>query len=77
VSEFACVDDSTGFHPCTDQGEIDSFISDIVDLFEADDRVYAYAYSDGEGLGSVWPTVQNGALSPSGKAYLNAISKYH
>lgn len=76
VTEFACVDDSTSFVPCTDQTEIDTFIADIVDLFEADSRVYAYAYSDGEGLGSVWPTVSNGALSASGQAYLSAISKY-
>lgn len=28
----------------------------------APSRVMAYAYSDGMGLGSVWPTVSNGAL---------------
>lgn len=43
--QFACVDDSNGFTPCTDQGEINSFINDIVALFESDSRVYAYAYS--------------------------------
>ncbi|KAF7312412.1 Glyco-hydro-cc domain-containing protein [Mycena indigotica] len=78
VSEFACVDDSTGFEPCTDQGQINKFISDIVDLFESDGRVAAYAYSNGMGLGNVWPmTTSSGALSASGKAYLAAISKYH
>jgi hypothetical protein len=71
------VDDSTGFVPCTDQGEINNYIAQIVDLFEADDRVHAYAYSDGEGLGDVWPTVKNGQLSASGQAYLNALKKYH
>jgi hypothetical protein len=71
------VADSTGFVPCTDQGEINNYISQIVDLFEADSRVYAYAYSDGEGLGDVWPMTQNGKLSASGQAYLSAISKYH
>lgn len=54
VSEFACVDDSTGFVPCTDQSEINGYINDVVDLFESDSRVYAYAYSNGAGLGSVW-----------------------
>jgi hypothetical protein len=44
VTEFACVDDVNGFVPCTDQGEINSFINDIVDLFESDSRVAAYAY---------------------------------
>jgi len=77
VTEFACVDDSTGFVPCTDQSEIDSFINDIVALFESDSRVYAYAYSNGEGLGNVWPMMDGSSLSESGKTYLNAISKYH
>jgi len=77
VSEFACVDDSTGFVPCEDQGEIDQFINDIVALFESDSRVAAYAYSNGEGLGSNWPLCSNGALNESGKTYLAAISKVH
>ncbi|KAF7374815.1 Glyco-hydro-cc domain-containing protein [Mycena sanguinolenta] len=34
ITEFACVDDSNGFTPCTDQNEINTFISQIVDLFE-------------------------------------------
>lgn len=76
VTEFACVDDSN-WTPCTDQSEINTYINNIVDLFESDSRVYAYAYSDGLGLGSVWPTVSNGQLSQSGQTYLNAISKYH
>ncbi|GFZ49828.1 LOW QUALITY PROTEIN: hypothetical protein JCM24511_07231 [Saitozyma sp. JCM 24511] len=77
VSEFACVDDSNGFTPCTDQGEINSFINDIVALFESDSRVYAYAYSNGEGLGDVWPMWSNGALTQSGQTYLSAVSQYH
>jgi hypothetical protein len=43
--QFACVDDSTSFVPCTDQSEINTFIQDIVALFESDSRVYAYGYS--------------------------------
>ncbi|KAJ7761874.1 glycosyl hydrolase catalytic core-domain-containing protein [Mycena maculata] len=78
ISEFACVDDSTGFVPCTDQDEINTFINDIVALFESDSRVAAYAYSNGEGLGSVWPmTTSSGSLTPSGQTYISAISKYH
>jgi len=78
ISEFACVDDSNGFVPCTDQDEINDYINDIVDLFESDGRVAAYAYSNGEGLGNVWPmTTSSGALSQSGKTYLAAISKYN
>ncbi|KAF7336698.1 Glyco-hydro-cc domain-containing protein [Mycena venus] len=78
ITEFACVDDSSGFVPCTDQGEINDFINQIVPLFEGDSRVAAYAYSNGEGLGNVWPmTNSNGALTESGQTYINAISKYH
>jgi len=77
ITEFACVDDSTGFVPCTDQGEINSYINDIVALFESDSRVAAYAYSNGEGLGNVWPmTTSSGALTTSGKTYISAISQY-
>jgi len=77
VTEFACVDDVNGFTPCSDQGEIDSFINDIVALFESDGRVAAYAFSNGEGLGPTWPmTSPGGGFSESGKTYLNAISQY-
>lgn len=77
VTEFACVDDSTAFIPCTDQGQINQFINEIVDVLQNDDRVYAYAYSNGYGLGHVWPAWNNGQLSESGRTYMNAISKYY
>ncbi|KAL7931277.1 glycoside hydrolase family 128 protein [Trichoderma chlorosporum] len=78
VTEFACVFDQNNFTPCTDQNQINQWISDIVDLFEANEHVLAYAYTDGLGLGSAWPPVNSdGSLSQSGQAYLTAISKYH
>lgn len=77
VTEFACVNDVNGFVPCTDQGQINSYIQQVVDLFEADERVYAYAFSNGYGLGDVWPMWSGNGLSQSGQTYLNAISKYH
>jgi len=77
VTEFACVNDVNGFVPCTDQNQINRYINDIVDLMEADSRVYAYGYSNGWGLGEVWPLTRWGQLSDSGRTYLNAISKYH
>jgi len=77
VNEFACVDDQNGFTPCSDQGQINSFINDVVDFFEGDYRVVAYAMSEGEGLGETWPPYRNGGLTESGQTYLNAISKYH
>ncbi|KAG6856879.1 hypothetical protein H0H87_012459 [Tephrocybe sp. NHM501043] len=77
VTEFACVNDKNGFVPCTNQGEINNYINDVVDYFESDDRVYAYAYSNGLGLGNVWPLMRDKALSESGKAYLAAVRRYH
>ncbi|CED82060.1 Uncharacterised protein family, glycosyl hydrolase catalytic domain [Phaffia rhodozyma] len=77
VNEFACVDDSSSFVPCTDQTAINTFIADIVDIFEADSRVIGYAMSNGDGLGTVWPAWSNGALTESGQAYLTAVKKYH
>ncbi|CZT20274.1 uncharacterized protein RCC_06132 [Ramularia collo-cygni] len=78
VTEFACVYDQNNFKACEDQGQINQWIRDVVDLFQGDDRVRAYAYTDGGGLGKAWlPTNSAGtALSESGRTYLNAISKY-
>jgi hypothetical protein len=50
------------FEPCTDQSEINSFIYDIVDYFENNSNVYAYAYSNGLGLGDVWPLMDGDSL---------------
>ncbi|KDR79043.1 hypothetical protein GALMADRAFT_1290695 [Galerina marginata CBS 339.88] len=77
VTEFACVDDSPDFIPCTDQGQINDFIQDVVPYFESNPNVYAYAYSNGLGLGDVWPLMNGDSLSESGKTYLAAISQYH
>jgi len=77
VTEFACVNDNWQFTPSEDQNEINNYINQIVDLFEGDSRIFAYAYSNGYGLGSKWPMWNNGQLSESGRTYLNAISKYH
>lgn len=62
MSQFACVDDVHGFAPCTDQGQIDEYIRTAVGIFESDSRVAAYAYSNGYGLGDVWPAMKNGQL---------------
>jgi len=76
VTEFACVNDQA-WAPSEDQNEINNYINQIVDLFESDSRIYGYAYSNGYGLGSKWPMVQNGQLTESGRTYLAAVSKYH
>ncbi|KAG6910868.1 hypothetical protein DXG01_007185 [Tephrocybe rancida] len=77
VTEFACVNDKNGFVPCTNQGEINNYISTVVKYLESDSRVYAYAYSNGLGLGNVWPLMRGNSLSESGKAYLAAVRRYH
>lgn len=79
VTEFACVYDQDNFTPCTDQGEINQWINDVVDLFENNENIAAYAYTDGGGLGDAWlPTNNEGSqLSESGETYLAAISKYN
>lgn len=79
VTEFACVYDQNGFTACSDQGQINQWIKDVVDLFEGDDRVMAYGYTDGGGLNNQWlPTDNSGSkLTESGQTYLTAISKYN
>ncbi|GLB40305.1 putative glycosyl hydrolase catalytic core [Lyophyllum shimeji] len=77
VTEFACVNDKNGFVPCTDQDEINDYINAIVPYLQSHEHVYAFAYSNGLGLGNVWPLMHGGSLSESGKTYLTAISKYH
>jgi hypothetical protein len=79
VTEFACVWDQNDFTACTDQGQINQWIRDVVDLFEGDGRVMAYGYTDGGGLNDQWlPTTNDGSsLTEAGQVYLDAISKYH
>ena len=54
--------DQNGFTPCTDQAEINAFINNIVSFLEGHPYVYAYAYSNGEGLGSAWPLTNGQSL---------------
>jgi len=74
VTEFACVDDVDGWAPCSDQGEINTFINEVVAFFQGNDSVVAYGPSNGLGLGNVWPmTDSSGALTATGQTYINAI----
>ena len=59
--------------PCTNQGEIDKYINDLVKYFEGNKNVVAYGPSNGEGLGEVWPLTKEGKLTNTGRTYLNAI----
>nr|POF07199.1 alkali-sensitive linkage protein 1 [Quercus suber] len=75
VSEFACVYDQDSFTPCSDQSVINDFIKDTVSYLEGNEHVVAYAPSNGEGLGTVWPLTDSntGELTASGNAYLSAL----
>ncbi|KAF9533732.1 hypothetical protein CPB83DRAFT_406199 [Crepidotus variabilis] len=78
VTELACVNDVNGFAPCTDQSIINNFIDTVVPYLQSNADVTAYAYSNGQELGDVWPmTKSDGSLSESGKRYISVISKYH
>ena len=80
VSEFACVHDEDGFEPCTDQGDIDHFINDMVVYLENSTDVVAYGASNGAGLGKTWPLFDSpgsGELTKSGQTYLNALKKLY
>ena len=78
VSEFACVDDVNGFVACTDQGAINTFINEAVQFFQNNASVVAFGASNGEGLGTVWPLIDqtSGKLSATGQTYLNALQTY-
>ncbi len=52
--------------PCLTDIEIGSR---TIELMRSD----RFTFIDGYGLGNVWPTVSNGALSASGQAYLSAL----
>ncbi len=73
VSEFACVNDKDW--TICDQETINSFIPEVVDFFEKNGSVVAYGYSNGAGLGSVWPLIdgETGNLTQSGTCYLNVL----
>ena len=75
VSEFACVDDQT-WTPCTDADEIKTFIQEVVAFLQGNESVVAYGYSNGNGLGTVWPMINSdtGAITASGQVYLDTIS---
>lgn len=46
-------------------------------MAEGDSRIYAYAYSNGNGLGNVWPSWNGNSLSASGQTYKSALQKYY
>lgn len=73
VSEFSCIDDET-WVGC-DQETVYSFIPEVVDFFNTNDSVVAYGYSNGAGLGDVWPLINSvtGDLTPSGNCYLDVL----
>ncbi|KAG5940740.1 hypothetical protein E4U60_000315 [Claviceps pazoutovae] len=83
VTEFGCRHDParsfefTG-SPCEDQAYVNRLIRDMVDYFEADIRVAAYAYPDLNEHCALCAAIDehNHTLIESGQTYLDAISKY-
>ena len=74
VSELACVDDQGGFDPCSDQGEIDDFLNQVIPYLESNEDVVAYGPSNGAGLGDTWPLFTSGGdLTTTGKTYLSVL----
>lgn len=77
VTEWACVDTSSGFVGCEDINQITGFIKSMVDMMEKKDIVRGYsAISAGYGLSENWGFVNGGQLSTAGQAYMSAISNY-
>lgn len=76
VSEFACVNDQSADWSTCDQETTYTFIKEVVEFFESNSTVIAYGYSNGAGLGSVWPLINDETeeLTPSGQCYLNVLS---
>ncbi|GAA5826014.1 hypothetical protein JCM11251_000092 [Rhodosporidiobolus azoricus] len=66
VTEWGCVDTSSGFIAVTDQSLINSFVADCVEFFEKNSDIQGYAaIVQGSGLGAAWPLVGgDGELSP-------------
>jgi len=54
--------DKQGFTPCTDQQEINNFINEVVPYMQENSNIQAYAYSNGLGLGDVWPLTKGDSL---------------
>ncbi|KAG6030232.1 hypothetical protein E4U41_000147 [Claviceps citrina] len=64
--------------PCGDQAHVSRTIREMVDFFERDGRVAAYAYPDRNEYCDICAAVDEGEkkLTKSGQAYLDAISRY-
>ncbi|KAG6029719.1 hypothetical protein E4U40_000386 [Claviceps sp. LM458 group G5] len=83
VTEFGCRHDParsiefTG-SPCEDQAYVNRLIRDMVDYFEAETHVAAYAYPDLNENCALCAAIDENkhTLTESGQTYLDAISKY-
>ncbi|KAG6079246.1 hypothetical protein E4U31_003744 [Claviceps sp. LM219 group G6] len=83
VTEFGCRHDPARFveftgSPCEDQAYVNRLIRDMVDYFEAETRVAAYAYPDLNENCALCTAIDENkhTLTESGQTYLDAISKY-
>jgi hypothetical protein len=76
ITEFGCVNNpSSGFNGCTDQGQINSFIWQVVQWFEEQGDIMAYSPADV--WGSNWVLNYGTWATETGNQYLSAVQHFH
>lgn len=75
ITEFACINYQGPSPVYCDQSKTDSMITSMIELFQSDDRVAAYSYSDAfNGPNSaLTPNHDGQSLSATGQAFLAAV----
>lgn len=75
ITEFACINYQGPAPVYCDQDKTDSMIASMIELFQGDDRVAAYSYSDAyNGPNSpLTPNHDMKSLSTTGQAFLDAV----
>lgn len=75
ITEFACINYEGPSPVYCDQDKVDSMLTSMVELFEADPRVAAYAVSDAANgpYGDLTLNQQGQQLTQTGQTYWNAI----
>lgn len=78
ITETACINYQNGAHDYCSKEDADNFISSVIDIFENDDRVAAYAISDaynGDNM-ALTPNHDGSKLSSAGQTFKASIAKY-
>lgn len=78
ITETACINYQNGAHDYCTKEQSDNYIATVIDMFEKDDRVAAYAISDaynGDNM-ALTPDHNGSKLSSAGQTFKAAIAKY-